>query len=83
MKVNVTKCAVIRCSILTTLQYNNKINHQPINTTDHHPYLGVTIHGSTSWASHINTIVLKASRTSSKIFICAQKKLRKQPILPL
>ena len=33
------------------------------NVTDQHPYLGVTIHKSMSWASHINTIVLKASRT--------------------
>ena len=48
------------------------MNHQPLNIIDQHPYLGVTIHKSMSWASHINTIVLKASRTSNfikRIFI--------------
>ena len=63
MKVNITKCAVIHCSRSSTVQYNYNINHQPLNVTDQHPYLGVTIHKSMSWASHINTIVLKASRT--------------------
>ena len=64
MKGNITtKCAVIHCSRSTTSQYNYNINHQPLDITDLHPYLGVTIHKSMSWTSHINAIVLKASRT--------------------
>ena len=84
MKGNITKCAVIHCSRSTTSQYNYNINHQPLDITDLHPYLGVTIHKSMSWTSHINTIRHQEHWTlSSDIFICAQKKLKKQPILPL
>ena len=79
MKVNITKCAVIHCSRSrsSTLQYTYNINHQPLNVTDQHPYLGVTIHKSMSWASHINTIVLKASRTLNfikrNLYRCSKK----------
>ena len=39
------------------------------------------IHNSMSWASHITTVVHKASKTTSsnRVFICVQKKLKKQP----
>ena len=63
MKVNITKCTVIHCNRSSTLQYNYNINHQPLNVTDQHPYLGVIIHKSMSWASHINAIVHRTSRT--------------------
>ena len=56
-------CSGPDCSRSTTSQYNYNINYQPLNTTDQHPYLGVTINKFMSWASHINTIVLKASTT--------------------
>ena len=66
-KVNIAKCVVIHCSRSTTSQYNYDINHQPLNITDQHPYIGVTVHKSMSWAFHINTVVLKASRTLNLI----------------
>ena len=40
---------------LLYMQYNYNINHQLLNITDQHK--------SMSWASHINTMVLKTSRT--------------------
>ena len=62
MKGNITKCAVIHCSRSTTSQYNYNINHQPLNITDQHPYLGVTIHKSMSWTSHIKISVFTARK---------------------
>ena len=44
-------------------QHSYNINHYPLDTKDQHSYLGVTIHKSMSWASHINTLVHKATRT--------------------
>ena len=79
MKVNITKCAVIHCSRSSTSQYSYNINHQPLNVTDQHPYLGVTIHKSMSWASHINTIALKASRTLN--FIKRSKEVKETAYL--
>ena len=77
MEVNITKCAVIHCSRSSTLQYSYNINHQPLNVTDQHPYLGVIFHKSMSWASHINTIVLKASRTlnfiKQNLYMCSKE----------
>ena len=67
----------IHCSRLPTLQYSYNINHQPLNVTDQHLYLGVTIHKSMSWASHINTIVLKASKTLNfikrNLYMCSKE----------
>ena len=53
------------------------INHQPLNLTDQHPYLGVIIHKSMSWVSHINAIVHKASRTLNfikrNLYMCTKE----------
>ena len=44
MKVSITKFAVIHCNRSSTLQYKYNINHQPLNVTDQHPYLGSQIY---------------------------------------
>ena len=77
MKMNITKYAVIHCSRSSTLQYSYNINHQPLNVTDQHPDLGVTIHKSMSHGHHnyINTI--KASKTlnfiNQNLYMCSKE----------
>ena len=62
MKVNITKCAVIHCSRSSTLQYSYNINYQPLNVTDQHSYLGVTINRYSSVSNYVETTPVVLTR---------------------
>ena len=64
MEFNTTKCVVVRCSRSPTpFQYDYRLNDHVLDIKDEHPYLGITLHKSLSWTSHISKIFTKASRT--------------------
>ena len=64
MKFNTTKCVVLRCSRSPTLlQHDYRLNDHVLDIKDVHPYLGITLHKSLSWTSHISKISTKASQT--------------------
>ena len=78
MKVNITKCTVIHCSRLSTLQYSYNINHQP-QFKCHRPTSLSWCHNSQIYVMGItiNTIVLKASRTLNfikrNLYMCSKE----------
>ena len=64
MSFNITKCIVMKCSkSLSIISFNYSLNGHVLDTKTEHTYLGIILHNSMSWASHINSIVNKASRT--------------------
>ena len=64
MEFNITKCVVLRCSRSPTpFQHDYRLNDHVLDIKDEHPYLGITLHKSLSWTSHISKISTKASQT--------------------
>ena len=64
MKFNTTKCIVLRCSRSPTpIQHDYQLNDHVLDIKDEYPYLGITLHKSLSWTSHISKISTKASQT--------------------
>ena len=64
LKFNVSKCTVICCTkSLTPFTHDYILDNCTLNVSDQHTYLGVIIHKSLSWSSHISDIFTKASRT--------------------
>ena len=65
MKFNTTKCIVLRCSRSPTpIQHDYQLNDHVLDIKDEHPYLGITLHKSLSWISHISKISTKPHRHS-------------------
>ena len=48
---------------LTPFQHDYRLNDHVLDIKDEHPYLGITLHKSLSWTSHISKISTKASQT--------------------
>ena len=58
------KCVVLRCSRFPTpFQLDYQLNDHVLDIKGEHPYLGITLHKSLSWTSHISKISTKASQT--------------------
>ena len=52
MKINVDKCAVLRCTrSLSPIHHNYILSGHEIATKDHHVYLGVEIDNNLKWSS--------------------------------
>ena len=64
MSFNVSKCVVMKCSKSTSIiSLNYSLNGHLLDTKTEHICLGLTLQNKMSWASHINSIVNKTSRT--------------------
>ena len=64
LRLNVTKCALIRCSrSLTPIVHHYTLNNSFLKETDQHLYLGIMLNKTLSWLSHISNIAKKASNT--------------------
>ena len=68
MEFNTNKCIyiyivlIIRCSRSPTpFQHDYRLNDHVLDIKDEHPYLGITLHKSLSWTSHISKVSTKAS----------------------
>ena len=65
IKVNVEKCAVLRCTrSLSPILYDYTLASHNIAIKRLHTYLGVGIDSNMTWSSHIQTI----SNKSTKVF---------------
>ena len=85
MSFNVSKCVVMKCcKSLSIISFNYSLNGYLLDTKTEHTYLGITFQNMMSWASHINSIGNKASRTlnflKGNLSRCSQKVMH---ILPL
>ena len=57
LRLNVTKCALIRCSrSLTPIVHHYTLNNSFLKETDQHLYLGIMLKKTLSWSSHISNI---------------------------
>ena len=84
MSFNITKCVVMKCSKSPSIiSFNYSLNGHVLDTKTEHTYLGIILHNSMSWASHINSIVNKTSRTLSETFQTVLKKSKNLHILQL
>ena len=64
LRLNVTKCALIRCSrSLTPIVHHYTLNNSFLKETDQHHYLGIMLNKTLSWSSHISNIAKKASNS--------------------
>ena len=64
MEFNTTKCVVLRCSRSPTpFQHDYRLNDHVLDIKDEHPHLGIRLHKSLSWSSHISKISTKSSQT--------------------
>ena len=64
MNFNTSKCVVLRCSRSPMpILYNYQLNDHVLDIREEHPYLGIILHKSLSWSSHISKIFTKASQT--------------------
>ena len=64
LRLNVTKCALIRCSrSLTPIVHHYTLNNSFLKETDQHLYLGIMLNKTLSWSSYISNIAKKASNT--------------------
>ena len=64
MNFNTSKCVVLRCSRSPSpIQYIYRLNAHILDIKEEHPYLGITLHQSLSWSSHISKLSTKASQT--------------------
>ena len=64
LRLNVTKCALIRCSrSLTPIVHHYTLNNSFLKEIDQHLYLGIMLNKTLSWLSHISNIAKKASNT--------------------
>ena len=62
MNFNTTKCVVLRCfRSPTPIQRDYQLNDHILDIKNEHPYLGITLHKSLSWTSHISKFSTKAS----------------------
>ena len=63
MKVNVEKCAVLRCTrSLSPILYDYTLASHNIAIKRLHTYLGVGIDNNMTWSSHIQTISNKSTK---------------------
>ena len=63
MKINVEKCAVLRCTrFLNPIQYTYTISGHNVDIKKCHTYLGVAIDNTMSWSSHIQTVSNRATK---------------------
>ena len=63
MKVNVKKCAVLRCTrSLSPIPYDNTLASHNIAIKRLHTYLGEEIDSNMTWSSHIQTISNKSTK---------------------
>ena len=63
MKVNVEKCAVLRCTrSLSPILHDYTLASHNINIKKLHTYLGVGIDSNMTWSSHIQTISNKSTK---------------------
>ena len=63
MKINVKKCAVLRCThSLSPIQHNHTLSGHEIAIKEHHVYLGVEIDNNLKWSSHMQTISNKSTK---------------------
>ena len=63
MKINVEKCAVIRCTrSLSPIKHNYTLSGHEIAITDRHVYLDVEIDSNFKWSSQIQTISNKSTK---------------------
>ena len=61
MEFNTTKYEVLRCSRSPIpFQHDYRLNDHVLGIKDEHPYLGITLHKSLSWTSHISKISTEA-----------------------
>ena len=64
MNFNISKCVVLRCSrSLMPIPYNYWLNDCVLDIREEQPYLGIILHKSLSWSSHIPKISAKTSQT--------------------
>ena len=64
INLNTFKCVVLRCSRSSMpILYNYRLNDHILDIREEHPYLGIILHKSLSWSSHISKISTKASQT--------------------
>ena len=74
MNFNTSKCVMLRCSRSPMpILYNYRLNDHVLDIREEHRYLGIILHKSLSWSSHISKISTKASQT----FNFLQKNLSK------
>jgi len=80
MSFNVSKCVVMKCSKSPSIiTFNYSLDGHLLDTKTEYTYLGIILQDTTcmSWASHINSIVKKASRTLNflkrNLSSCSQK----------
>ena len=63
MKVNVEKCAVLRCTrSLSPILHDYTLEGHPIAIKKLHTYLGLEIDNTMTWSSHIQTISNKSTK---------------------
>ena len=63
MKINVDKCAVLRCThSLNPIQYTYTLSGHNLNIKKSHTYLGVANDNTMSWSSHIQTVSKRATK---------------------
>ena len=63
MKVNVEKCAVLRCTrSLSPILYGYTLASHNIAIKRLHTYLGLEIDSNMTWSSHIQTISNKSTK---------------------
>ena len=78
MKINVDKCAVLRCTrSLTPIQYAYTLLGHILDIKKLHTYLGIGIDNTMSWSSHIQTI----SNRSTKVFNFIKRNLYAIPCI--
>ena len=62
MKFNSKKCVVIRCSKSPSpIYYSYTLENNILESKTEHKYLGLIIHQSLSWSSHITSIANRAN----------------------
>ena len=63
MKFNVNKCVLVRCSRSPSpVLHSYLLDDHILDKRDEHSYLGVLLHKSLSWSSHITKTAAKASQ---------------------
>ena len=63
MKINVDKCAMLRCThSLTPIQYAYQLLGHFLNVKKLHIYLGIGIDNTMSWSSHAQTISNRSTK---------------------
>ena len=76
MKINVDKCAVLRCThSLTPLQHAYTLSGHSFDIKKLHTYLGVGIDSNKSWSSHVQMI----SNKSIEVLNCIKQNLYNCP----